>query len=30
MVAAPGQQVFSAWGPGGKGYNLTANPGMKY
>ncbi|MBK5495656.1 3D domain-containing protein [Bacillus thuringiensis] len=26
---APGQQVFSAWGPGGKGYNLTANPGMK-
>ncbi|PFJ57344.1 cell wall-binding protein [Bacillus thuringiensis] len=26
---APGQQVFSAWGPGGKGYNLTTNPGMK-
>ncbi|MDA1680422.1 3D domain-containing protein [Bacillus cereus group sp. TH152-1LC] len=25
----PGQQVYSAWGPGGKGYNLTANPGMK-
>ena len=25
----PGQQVYSAWGPGGKPYNLTANPGMK-
>jgi len=24
-----GQQVYSAWGPGGKPYNLTANPGMK-
>ncbi|QWG62139.1 3D domain-containing protein [Bacillus mycoides] len=26
---AAGQQVYSAWGPGGKPYNLTANPGMK-
>ncbi|WP_242248243.1 3D domain-containing protein [Bacillus cereus group sp. BfR-BA-01523] len=26
---AAGQQVYSAWGPSGKPYNLTANPGMK-
>ncbi|QWG32044.1 3D domain-containing protein [Bacillus mycoides] len=26
---AAGQQVYSKWGPGGKPYNLTANPGMK-
>ena len=26
---ASGQQVFSACNSGGKGYNLTANPGMK-
>ncbi|QWG54539.1 cell wall-binding protein [Bacillus mycoides] len=26
---AAGQQVYSAWGPGDKPYNLTANPGMK-